>query len=412
MSSNAGDFKVAYMMSRFPKLTETFVLYEILAVQQQGAAVELYPLMREHTKVMHAEAAPLVEKAHFLPFVSLPILRSNVRFMLKNPRAYFGALWSGIRATWGSVRYLGGIVSFFPKTVHMAHLMSQDGIQHIHAHFASHPAAAAYIIHRLTGIPYSFTAHGSDLHRDQHMLCEKTAEAAFVIAISGYNKDVIVQKCGENMRDRVLIVHCGVNGEVFHPRTQPKQSDHFDILCIGSLHEVKGQTYLIDACRLLRDRGMDFTCHFVGGGEDLETLQAQVTEAGLADRVRFHGQIPRTQVLDLLEAADVVAAPSVPSQDGRREGIPVAIMEAMGSAIPVVASRLSGIPELVDDGQSGILVEPRDSAGLADALERFAKDPALRQQFGQAGREKVLREFELNNNAATLIRLFRSGGKQ
>lgn len=411
MSSNAGDFKVAYMMSRFPKLTETFVLYEILAVQQQGAAVELYPLMREHTKVMHAEAAPLVEKAHFLPFVSLPILRSNVRFMLKNPRAYFGALWSGIRATWGSVRYLGGIVSFFPKVVHMAHLMSQDGIQHIHAHFASHPAAAAYIIHRLTGIPYSFTAHGSDLHRDQHMLCEKTAEAAFVIAISGYNKDVIVQKCGENMRDRVLIVHCGVNAEVFRPRTQPKQGDHFDILCIGSLHEVKGQTYLIDACRLLRDRGMNFTCHFVGGGEDLEALQAQVTEAGLTDLIRFHGQIPRTQVLELLEAADVVAAPSVPSQDGRREGIPVAIMEAMGSAIPVVASRLSGIPELVDDGQSGILVEPRDSAGLADALERFAKDPALRQQFGQVGREKVLREFELNNNAATLIRLFRSGEK-
>jgi colanic acid/amylovoran biosynthesis glycosyltransferase len=404
-------FKVAYIMSRFPKLTETFILYEILAVQELGVTIELYPLMREHTQVMHAEAVPLVERAHFVPFISSSILTSNIRFMLKHPRRYFGTLWKGMRATWRSLNYFLGILAFFPKAVHMTRLMKQDGIQHIHAHFSNHPAAVAYMLHQLTGIPYSFTAHGADLHKIQHMLCEKTTDAAFVIAISSYNKDMIIEKCGEAMRDKVLIVHCGIDGKLFHPRTEEKPGDSFDILCIGSLQEVKGQTYLIEACRLLQNRRVDFMCHFAGDGKDMEKLQAQTSEAGLTDRIQFHGQVTRTQVLELLETADVVAMPSVPTREGKREGIPVALMEAMGSSIPVVASRLSGIPDLVDGEQNGILIEPRNSTEMADALERLYQDPTLRQRLGQAGREKVIREFELNTSAAELVRLFRSRGQ-
>lgn len=407
---NPGDqtsaVKVAYIMSRFPKLTETFVLYEILAVEKQGAQVELYPLMREHTSTMHAEAVPLVARAHFLPFVSLALLWSNLRALLTRPGTVLSTLWQSLRATWGSLRYFSGILVFFPKAVHMARLMQQDGIQHIHAHFASHPAAVAFIIHRLTGIPYSFTAHGSDLHRDQHMLCEKVREAVFAVTISHYNKEVIARACGEHVADHVQIVHCGVGTDVFQPRALDDAQQTFDILCIGSLHEVKGQTHLIEACRILHEHGIAFTCHFVGGGEDLAALQAQVAQAGLAERVIFHGQVLRDDVLAQLRQADVVVAPSVPSRDGRREGIPVALMEAMASGIPVVASRLSGIPELVDDQTSGLLVEPGDAAGIAAALEQLYHSPQLRQQFGQAGRQKVLNAFDLDANAARLVRLF------
>ena len=399
--------KVAYMMSRFPKLTETFILYEILAVEQQGVAVDLYPLLREKTEVMHPEAVPLVERAHFQPFFSGAIARANLRFFGRKPLVYVRTLWDLLRHTFGSVRFFVGAVGIFPKSVYFAQMMTEAGIDHIHAHFASHPAAAAFVIHRLTGIPYSFTAHGSDLHRDRHMLREKTAEAAFVVAISNFNREIIVRESGEAARPRVLIVHCGVDTSVFQPQAEAKPAaDGFNILCIGTLHEVKGQTHLIEACRLLKERGVPFVCHFVGDGPDRPMLTEQVERAGLQPQVCFHGRLARQDVVKQVQQAQVVVAPSVPSRDGRREGIPVVLIEAMSSGRPVVASRLSGIPELVDDQVNGLLTEPGDAAALADALQQLSTDLDLRQRLGQAGREKVASEFDLTTNAARLIRCF------
>lgn len=400
--------RVAYMMSRFPKLTETFILYEILAVQAQGVTVELYPLQREQTSVMHPEAAPLVARAHYQPLLSWAILRAQWHYLRRKPRAYLGALRDLLRANWGSARYFLGALAFFPKAVRFAQLMEASGIDHLHAHFASHPAAMAFVIHRLTGIPYSFTAHGSDLHRDKHMLCQKVAEAAFVVTIARFNQEIFAAECGENARTKVQVIHCGVDTEVFQPRQ--RSSDRpgpLQILCIGTLHEVKGQTHLIDACRLLRERGVDFVCRLVGDGPDEAALRTQVMEAGLADAVHFEGRKTRQEVIALLEATDVVVAPSVPSRDNRREGIPVVLMEAMGAGVPVIASDLSGIPELVEHEVSGLLVPPGDVAAIAAALERLANDSTLRARLGQGGREKVLREFDLAKNAARLVEQFR-----
>ena len=208
------SLKVAYIMSRFPKLTETFILYEMLAMQQQGIQVEVYPLLREREEVMHPEAVRFVEAAHFQPFISTAILRANLHFLLRKPFVYLKTLWDLLRSNWGSFNFFTGVIGIFPKTVLFAYQMRADNVQHVHAHFASHPAAAGFIIHRLVGIPYSFTAHGSDLHRDRHMLREKVAEAAFVAAISQYNKEIIVSECRGNYREKVNVVHCGVDTEV------------------------------------------------------------------------------------------------------------------------------------------------------------------------------------------------------
>jgi colanic acid/amylovoran biosynthesis glycosyltransferase len=186
--------RVAYIMSRFPKLTETFILYEMLALEEQGIQVELYPLLREHTTVMHPEAVAMVERAHFQPFISWPIVRAQLRYLLRKPGAFLGTLWSLLRGTIGSLNFFVGALGIFPKTVYFAELMEAEGVQHVHAHFANHPTVAAFIIHRLAGIPYSFTAHGSDLHVDRHMLREKVAEAAFVVPISSYNQQLIVEE--------------------------------------------------------------------------------------------------------------------------------------------------------------------------------------------------------------------------
>ena len=399
------------MMSRFPKITETFILYEILAVEQHNVEVEIYPLVREHAAVMHAEASAVVARAHYEPLLSLAILRAHLYFLWRKPGAYLAALATLLWATCGSLRYFCGAIALFPKTVKFARDMAAQRVGHVHAHFASHPAAAAFVVHRLTGIPYSFTAHGSDLHRDRHMLREKVREAAFVVAISEYNRQIILEHCGQEHRDKVGVVHCGVDPNIFAP-PEPKHEpahDDFNVLCIGTLHEVKGQTFLVEACRLLRQRGLKFTCHFVGDGPDEASLEQQVKAAALTEHVKFHGRCTRTQVKALLAQAHVVAAPSVPSRDGRREGIPVVLMEAMAAGVPVVASRLSGIPELVEHNRSGLLVSPGDTQGIADALARLHADRELRLRLALAGREVVTREFNLERNAKRLAEIFAAG---
>jgi glycosyltransferase involved in cell wall biosynthesis len=206
------------------------------------------------------------------------------------------------------------------------------------------------------------------------------------------------------------VIHCGVDTEVFRGRSErtphEKGENPFLILCIGTLHEVKGQGYLIEACRQLQERGIDFICHFVGDGPDKPALSTLVNQAGLQEKIRFHGRLTQADVARLLRDADVLAAPSVPTRDGRREGIPVVLMEAMGSSVAVIASRISGIPELVNDGSTGLLVPPRDATSLAKALECYHTDSGLRRWLGQAGRERVLADFDLHKNAVKLARHF------
>src|SRR5438093_6731950 len=396
-------------MSRFPKLSETFVLDEMRALEAQGVRDEVYPLQIERPAKMHPEAGPWLGRAHRAPLFSWPILASNLAWLARQPWRYLGTLALLLWHTRGSARYCAGGLAFFPKAVWFADRMSAEGVGHVHAHFASHPAAVAWVIRRLSGIPYSFTAHGSDLHRDRRMLAQKVAGAAFVVTISNYNRQVILDECGSAAEGKVTVIHCGVDTEAFQPNgaAGERRGRAPRILCIGTLHEVKGQGYLIQACQRLAERGVAFEGHPGGDGPDRRDLMRQAARAGIEDRVRFLGQLTQQEVREALREADVVAAPSVPTRDGRREGIPVALMEAMASGLPVVASRISGIPELVGEDETGFLVGPRDVEALAGALERLARDEGLRRRLGAAGRAKVEREFDLRQNAATLMGRFR-----
>jgi colanic acid/amylovoran biosynthesis glycosyltransferase len=398
--------RVAYVMSRFPKLTETFVLYEMLAMERLGFQISIYPLLRQREPVMHAEVQRLVQRARFLPFLSGPIIRAQLHHLRQRPRAYLSTLALIVRANMGSLNYLGGALAIFPKVAYLARLATAEGIEHIHCHFASHPAAAGLIMHRLTGIPFSFTAHGSDLHVDRHMLREKVAQAAFVVTISEYNRRLILDHCGGQVAEKTVVIHSGVDTQVFRPRGQPPEvASPFTIACIGRLMEVKGQSYLIEACRVLAAKDVEFVCHVVGEGPDSRKLEQLVASAGLQARVNFVPPLNREQIAELLRRVDVLVAPSVRTRAGRREGIPVVLMEAMASGVPVVASQISGIPELVDDGLSGVLVPPGDAELLAKAIHSLYSDPDLRLRLGAAGREKVLAAFDMNRTAEHLAKL-------
>lgn len=388
--------RVAYIVSRFPKITETFVLNEMIALEELGVQVELFPLLRRERGVEQPAARPFVARAHY-PRLG-PVLRANLECFRSTPLRYLGTWIQTLWHTLPSPRFLAATLVLLPRAVYCARLIAAQGIEHVHAHFASHPALAALIVHRLTGIPFSFTAHGSDLHVDQTALRWKLGLAEQALTVSEYNREFVRSRLGREAADKLRVLHCGVDTERL-VREQEPPSDCFEILCVAALRGVKGHAHLIEACHLLRERGVVFRCHLVGGGPLERELVRHVERRGLADRIHFHGPLPQGVVLERMRAAHVQVLCSIQDRAGRREGIPVALMEAMSCGLPVVASRISGVPELVEDGGSGLLTPPGDAGAIAEALERLARSPALRRRLGRAGRATVVEHFDLRTQA-------------
>lgn len=392
---------VAYTMSRFPKITETFILFEILELERQGVRVEVFPLIREPAPVAHAEAQAVVERAHYSRVLSRPVLDAQIYWLLRRPRAYLGAWWATLRGNRRSPKFLSRALVALPQSAYAARRMVELGVEHVHAHYGTHPALLAYVVKLLAGIPYSFTVHAHDLFVERSMLGEKVAAASFVVAISEYNRRLLHELYGEAAANAV-VVHCGIDPSVFKPRSDRAPNPVFTMVCVASLAGYKGQRYLIDACAQLAADGIAFRCLLVGEGEDRPELEAQIRRLGLERQVELLGAQPRHRVSELLGQADAMVLPSVVMPDGKMEGIPVALMEALASEIPVVATAISGIPELVKDGLTGLLAPQRDAGSLAAALRRLQQDPELGRRLAAAGREHVLREFNLERNTAAL----------
>jgi glycosyltransferase involved in cell wall biosynthesis len=408
--------RLAYLMSRFPKATETFILYEILELERLGHRVEIFPLVLHREATVQPGAAELVERAHDIRPVSPEVLRAQVHWLRRRPRRYVGAWAAAIRGNIRSPRFLLRALVAVPLGATFARRMETLRIDHIHAHWATHPALAAYIAAKLTGLPYSFTAHAHDIYVDRAMLDEKIRAARFVVTISEQNRRLFEGWYGPSATAKVALIHCGADPAVFAPHpTEPgtatpvggSAATPVRILSIASLQPQKGQRFLIDACRLLVDRGLAVQCRLVGEGEERSALADRIRELGLQDVVELLGSQPRDRVAELLGQADIVVQPSVVLPSGKTEGIPVAMMEALAAERAVVASRLSGVPELVVDGETGLLVEPGNPIALADAIERLAGDPGLRSRLGRRGRELVLAEFDLRRNTAILADRFK-----
>ena len=387
-------------------VTETFVLYELEALEKLGVGVELYSLLREHPKVVHPEAEKWIRRAHYLPWLSPSIFRSHWHFIRRDPKLYFRTLAEVIRGAWGCIGCFGGALAFFPKAVRFANEMESQGIQHVHAHFAYHSAVDGLVVHRLTGIPFSFTARGSDVQSDGHMLKEKVEAADFVISVSEYNREIILNKCGHGSAAKIHVIHGGVDVDRLSPRPEPEARKLLRILCVARFEEVKGHTYLVEACRILKQRGVPVECVLIGDGELMPQIENQIKQSRLSNEVLLLGPKPYGEVIEQFSRADVVVLATAPTASGKREGIPNALKEAMACGVPVVATASGGVPELVNES-CGILVRPRNAAAIADALQRFCDQPDLRRRMGMAGRERVVRDFNLNRSTAMRAELFR-----
>lgn len=397
--------RIAFLVSRFPKFSETFILDEIRALEARGLDVRVCSFLREREPMSHPDAARLAEGCLVLGECTRAWLPAQLYWLLRRPRTWLG-IW--IRTLRGHgrdhARALRAVVALAHAMV-LARRMMREDVGHLHAHWATHTALAAWAAHRLTRIPYSFTTHADDLYLDPPMLDEKVRAAAFVVTISEFNRQLLAKRLGDWSLDRVRVIHCGVSVTEFPPLSQADPGDPFTVVCVARLEPKKGHRILLDACAKLRARGIPIRCRLVGEGAERGALEALIASLGLEDSVELLGRRSREEVREILASAHVVVLSGQVLENGRADGIPVALMEALATERPVVASRITGIPELVETGVTGLLVEPGDPTGLARALERIREDPELARRLAAAGRRRVEEEFDLHRNVAELAAL-------
>ncbi|OFB39986.1 colanic acid biosynthesis glycosyltransferase WcaL [Mycolicibacterium sp. (ex Dasyatis americana)] len=395
--------QIDYLVSRFPVTSETFIVRELDALSRTtGLDIGLRSLFPSPDPQVHEVARPWVAKlvrpgagasavallwALFRhPLVTLSILVDVVRGYAARP----GLL----------VRALATVPI---AAAHARDLHPSGRTRHIHAHYATYPALAAWICSRLAGTSYSVTIHAHDLYVDQSMLGPKLDGADFVVTVSEYNRRLLESYT----MTPVHVIHCGIDTNVypFQPRRIP---DNGPIrgLCVASLQEYKGHEVLLRALAL-GGPGVDrIELDLIGNGPLRDELQDLAVELGLGSRIRFHGGQSETVVKQALAEADLFVLPSVIAADGQMEGLPVALMESLASGIPTVSTDLSGIPELVIPGRTGLLAIPADAQSLRDTLEQLiSAGPAL-DDYAQAGRELVEREFDITATTAAMCALF------
>ena len=395
------DGPIAYVMKRYPRLTETFILNEIRAMERLGAQLHIFSLLPPEPPPHHPMVNEVAAPVHSPPPEGrakwATLTRAHGRMLIASPLRYAGAvlramLWSVLSPTPLSVW------KQFGRGGYVASICRRAGIRHIHAHFANAPAAAARFASLMSGIPYSFTAHAKDLYLTPPRVIQRRARAAtFVATCTGYNARYLHELLGADA-GKVHLVYHGIDLSQFGSREKQKPFAQVRpklMLSVGRLVEKKGHDDLIAACALLRQRGHAFRCMIVGEGPLRSALAAQISELQLDGIVTLEGAMTHSKLVALYGHADLFALAPRITGDGDRDGIPNVIAEAMATGVPVVSTDVSGIPELVLHGRTGLLAPPNDPGALADAIARLLGDPCEAAVFAGAARERLEHDFDL-----------------
>lgn len=395
---------LAYVVGTYPLLTTTFIDREIALLRHSGVAVDVIALRRPHGRLSPEQEQLVPDVRYVLPVRVHQLLRSHLRFALGRPVAFWGTLFHLITRPHRDLRTRLRTVLHFGEGVHVAHMLGGRGDDHIHAHFVDRAATVALVAGRLLDLPFSATAHANDIYVAPVLLAEKLSQARFVATCTRYNAEHLRGVAGSTDA-RVRCIYHGLDVDSYQPNgTSPANPPV--LLAVGQLKEKKGFRHLLDACATLRDRGLDVRCRIVGEGPDRDRLTDRIRALDLEDRVELLGALEHDDVVAQYRAATVFTLPCVVGADGDRDGIPNVILEAMAMQLPVVSTHHSGIPEAVQDGVTGLLVEPGDAAALADALERLLADADLRRGMGRRGRQAVADTFDVAVNVDRLRSCF------
>jgi glycosyltransferase involved in cell wall biosynthesis len=295
-------------------------------------------------------------------------------------------------------------------------VLAEEGITHVHAPWGGVNAFIAMVAARLLGLRFSLQLRAHDIHRrtSAFLLTEQMQNADFVLTNTVYNRDLLVAMLPAEQQSKVRQVFEGLPRRSFAATALVKTNGPARILCVARLIEPKGLIYLLEACADLRSRGYAFECEIVGGPErplyvnDYLDIRATYARLALDEHVTLAGALPYADVHRRYTAADLFVLPCCRGRDGSSDIIPNALLEAMAAGLPIVSTRFTAIPELVEDGQTGLLVEPRDARGLADAMACLLDDPGLRARLGRHGRARAEQLFDIERNIATHVRMFDS----
>ena len=409
---SSGPATIGYLTKRFPRLSETFILDEILALQDAGLPLALVAMADPREPVVQPEVARVrgpVTYLHAGPGAvgrvrgAAAKLAAHAELLAENPGHYLACLVQALVSAHPLVA-----LRHFTDAGHLAQVLRRAGATHLHAAFAHTPAAVAYQVHRLTGLPFSFAAHAKDLYLSNPAGLARRARAArFVLVCSRSAATELTRIAGPDAR--VELIYHGVDNVRFHPGPALENPQGgLRLLAVGRLVPKKGYPVLLEALAQVKDSGRSLTCTVIGAGPLREELTTQARALGLGDVVHFTGAQASAQVVEAYRNADVFVQASVVLRDGDRDGVPNSVLEAMASGLAVVASDVAGIPEVIDDEVTGMLVRSGDPRGLAAALCRLADDSGLRRRLGAAARSHVVTTLDRRSCGRAVARLFES----
>jgi colanic acid/amylovoran biosynthesis glycosyltransferase len=394
--------RVAYVVSRFPSASETFVTREMNAIERRAdVAIELFALFPAKTSFVHPETERWMQRVHRT--TAAAAASGTLWWLALRPLRMTRLLGAVLAGYWRNPRRLARSLLACGAAAAHARTMRRSRVEHVHAHFATYPALAAWLAAGLLDVPYSFTAHAHDIYLDQLHLRTLVTDAKAVAVISEFNR-AWLEPYGAGSATPAHLVRAGIVPAAyeFRPRALP-EAGPIRAICVATLKDLKGHSVLFDALASGGPELERVQLDLIGSGPLEGALRAQVARLGLERRVRFHGTVPEDEVARMLGEADVFVLASIVTPAGWMDGVPVALMEALASGIPVIASRLSGIPELVRDGQTGLLAQAGDSADLARAFGALLADPDAAIGRARAGRELVEELFDIERSAEQML---------
>lgn len=408
---NPQRLRVGYVLKRYPRYSETFVVNEILAHEAAGLEVEIFALRPPCDTHFQNSISQVRASVNYVRLPSQGRPSASLTSLSPTPASYF---WAELQETakmlpdfWVKLALAQGEPA---RNVYQAAWLAQEvhrkGIQHLHAHFGTVATGVARLAAHFAGISYTFTAHAKDIFHESvepEDLHRKLQEAAAVVTVSDFNRQYLQQTYGRAAA-QVQRIYNGLDLGNFNYQSPVDRSPQ--IISVGRLVEKKGLDHLINACALLAERGCAFRCQIIGTGPLEKDLRSQIQELGLQNWVAIVGPRPQNEVFQQVQQAAVFAAPYVIGRDGNRDGLPTVLLEAMALGTPCVATDVTGIPEVIREGETGLLVPQRDPAALATALERLLTQPALREQLAQPARQLIEAEFDIHRNTASLRTLF------
>jgi glycosyltransferase involved in cell wall biosynthesis len=398
--ASARPAHIGYVLKVFPRVSETFIANEMVAMEGLGTEVTTFSLHASDGAARHAVLRQ--KRGPTIQVDAAPTPSEDAVRRTANDLASRFALGEDERRRLLPRKYVR-------LALQLADLAVERRVTHLHAHFASRATHVAALVAAMTGLPYTFTAHAKDLyHRDvdAEALRWKLAHARHCITVTDYNRAYLERLVAAmpGQGDKIVRLYNGVDLDRFRA-APPASGDAPVILAIGRLVPKKGFAVLVDACRLLRDGGLQFRCEIVGGGPEEAALRAAINAVQLGDCVRLLGVMSSEEVAERLRQATVVTLPCIVADDGNVDALPTVLLEAMATGRAAVSTTISGIPEIVVSGQTGLLVRPGDAPALADALATICADPLLAATMGARGRNRCEQLFDLRANAACLQRL-------